>query len=124
MKSNYSALAGAKRLTWQGGLLIPVRTMTPVETQALEHKAREIFLTILRRFEAQHRDISPKTQSNNGAPHVFAGEPEAKELHKSHKVRKRLLREAMTYLFSINQIYQTKPRGHRYPILLPQAPLL
>jgi RecA-family ATPase len=33
MKSNYSALAGAKRLTWQGGLLIPVPTMPTVQTQ-------------------------------------------------------------------------------------------
>jgi hypothetical protein len=123
MKSNYSALAGAKRLTWQNGLLMPVSTMPSVQNEALEHKAREIFLTILRRFQKNGRPASAKLQSNNYAPKIFAGEPEAKELHRSKGIRKQLFKDAMTHLFYVNQIYESKPAGQRYESLYEMGPL-
>jgi hypothetical protein len=95
-----------------------------VQTEALEQRAREVFIAILRRFNKQVREVSPKIQSNNGAPHVFAGETEAKDLHKSPKVRKKLLRDAMSFLFSANQIYVARPKGKRYECLYAQGTLL
>jgi RecA-family ATPase len=107
MKSNYSALAAPIKLTWKDGLLVPeptLATLAPVERAALDRDASEIFMALLTRFNRQDLAVSRKEKSNNYAPNIFAGEPEAVGLHRSSAKRKLLLRQAMRSLLSHERI--------------------
>jgi hypothetical protein len=107
MKSNYSALAAPIKLIWKDGLLVPeptLATLPPVQRAALDQKAADIFMALLTRFNRQDLTVSRKEKANNFAPTVFAGEPEAADLHRIPSKRKLLLRHAMKSLLSHERI--------------------
>ncbi|MGY4154318.1 MULTISPECIES: hypothetical protein [Bradyrhizobium] len=54
-------------------------------------KAEYVFAALLRRFEAEGRNVSDKASARNYAPTAFAGEQEAKEI----RVKKPDLEQAM-----------------------------
>jgi RecA-family ATPase len=103
MKSNYSAKGTQVRLHWRDGVLIPdnVTVQPRYETARQERIAREVFLTVLRRFNATDRTASDKPSAvKNFAPRLFAEEPEARALAHRKSERQRLLHEAMISLFA------------------------
>jgi len=106
MKSNYSALAKPVRLKWRDGLLLPDTVASPsgYERAASEDQAQTIFLQLLDRYNGQDRTVSPKAQANNYAPTEFAGQAEAKPLHKDKGRRKQMFKTAMDALFAANKI--------------------
>jgi len=105
-KSNYSELAATKMLVWDKGVFKPIPPETVIDRAAKIALAREIFLKILERYNRQDLTVSRKERSPNFAPAEFAKQPEAKALDsKSNSTRKKLLREAMEYLFSHERIF-------------------
>jgi RecA-family ATPase len=115
MKSNYSALAAPVKLVWREGLLVPESTLAslpPIDRAALDQRARDVFVDLLRRYNKQDRTVSYKERSRNFAPNEFAAKDEAKALHKSLDQRKRLLRKAQEYLLDKGRIYVGRGPKH------------
>ena len=119
------------RLIWKDGLFVPDRkpAISPAEKAAQERQTREIFLTILERFNQQNRPVSNRIKANNYAPNLFADEPEARQLAISRVERSRILKKAMADLFSANQLQiidgpLSAPKSKRYPSLFPVAGFL
>jgi RecA-family ATPase len=132
MKSNYSALAAPIKLVWKDGLLMPEPTLAalpPVERAALDRNASEIFMALLTRFNRQDLTVSRKEKANNFAPTVFAGEPEALNLHRIPSKRKLLLRHAMKSLLAHERIMlgsgpRTEPKSRQRECLITGGTLL
>jgi RecA-family ATPase len=107
MKSNYSSGEGETiQLRWKDGLFLPVAGMNSMERLAIEHRAEELFLTLLDRCNGQGRNVSDKHNAPIYAPTVFAKEAEAKD----STVRKSDLEAAMRRLFAANKI-RLEPYG-------------
>jgi hypothetical protein len=69
-----------------------------------------LFLTLLKRFTDQGRNLSHKPQPANYAPRMFAAEPEAKKLPRP----KLALEEAMNRLFRQGKIHVQTYHRHGY----------
>ena len=106
MKSNYSALAASIKLKWRNGLLVPdtLPVLSPMDTAALDERARTMFMELLRRFNRQDIPVSRKDQANNYAPTVFADDPEGLALHPTKGLRRKLYRIALNYLLAKEKI--------------------
>lgn len=103
MKSNYAQKGTQVRLRWRDGVLVRdgVIARPSYETAKAERQAREVFLTVLRRFNAQDRTASNNANAaKNFAPKLFAQEPEARALAHRKAERERLLNDAMIALFA------------------------
>ena len=74
-KANYSEVGGPIDVVWKNGLFVPVTKLTGLETAASDAKADDVFLTLLKRFNAQNRNASDKP-SVAYAPALFAKEPD------------------------------------------------
>lgn len=95
-KNQYGPLAHHIELKWSNGLWLPPSVADGSNT---DKQMEELFLTLLRRFTAQRRDVSAK-QSPTYAPAKFAETPDAKLLRASS----RALAAAMERLFAAGRI--------------------
>jgi RecA-family ATPase len=111
-KNNYGPVAEEILLRWRNGVFVPEPRTGSLEQMAADRKVEDLFLTLLRRFTKQGRNVSDKPSSSY-APSQFENEPEAKEA----KATKKLLAAAMTRLFAANKIRVviegsvSRPRG-------------
>jgi hypothetical protein len=96
-KSNYGVPGGKIDLEWKNGLFVPVQGATGLDKMAVDAKADNGFVTILKKLTAQGRICGPNPGPNY-APAMFLAEPEAKGLTKT------ALASAMSRLLSANTI--------------------
>lgn len=75
-KANYSALGETITLEWKAGLFVPVHSPTGLDKLALEAKADDVFLMLLKRLNSQGRNVSA-VKGTTFAPALFAGEPDS-----------------------------------------------
>jgi RecA-family ATPase len=100
MKNQYGRLAKCIPLQWWRGLWLPPSKIDESEQRAeAERKVEDLFLTLLRRFTVQGRNVSDKTGTSY-APAQFAKQAEAK----TSKITNRMLAEAMERLFTAGRI--------------------
>jgi hypothetical protein len=99
LKNQYGRKGHSIRLQWRNGLYLPVATPGTFNTFAAEQEANNLFLTLLRRFTAEGRNVSDKTGTSY-APAQFAKQPEAK----TAKVTSKAFADAMERLFGAGKI--------------------
>jgi RecA-family ATPase len=100
-KANYAARGGELRLRWRDGVIEPepvhpLAGMTPFG----KLDAQDVFLDLLRDFEAQNRPISDNLRAGNYAPRLFASMP--RERHHGFKIAD--FAKAMERLFKDRKI--------------------
>ena len=95
MKSNYSAIADSVTLRWKDGVFIMEAKPGSLEKMAADAKADEAFITLLKRFNDQGRNVS-HVPGPTYAPVVFA--------KADTNFKKAQLVEAMDRLFNANKI--------------------
>ncbi len=100
-KNNYGPVSENLVLRYKNGLFLPETSISGLDKLAREERAKEIFITLLKRFASQGRNVGDKPRSPNYAPAVFAKEAEARNL----KMRKSELDDAMRRLFEADKIY-------------------
>jgi hypothetical protein len=104
-KNNYGPVSESIMLRWQNGAYVVEGVGSgPSAEQVLERlageeKIDELFITLLRRYAKQGRNVSDKASSTY-APAQFAREPEAKR----SKVTKDAFADSMTRLFSRDRL--------------------
>lgn len=117
-KNNYGLLGEPITLEWRNGVYVPLNSGNAIEKAAADQHAEELFLQLLRRFNAQKRDVS-SSPSRVYAPAVFATEPEARGIGTKR------LTGAMSRLFAGNKIHVEKygpPSRQRSRLLAGAAP--
>lgn len=97
MKSNYGPSADKIMLEWQNGVFIPVQGQTGLDKMAAEAKADDVFLLLLKRVNAQGRNVS-SAKGPTYAPAVFAAEPD------NHNIQSKAFDEAMRRLLKDRHI--------------------
>lgn len=113
-KSNYGPISASIVLRWQNGLYLPVPGVASLDQAAREAAAQDVFLTLLKRFNAQNRNVCDRV-SVSYAPALFAKEEEAKNAG----LTSRNLEAAMRQLFKAGTIWNEphgKPSRLRYRI--------
>jgi RecA-family ATPase len=104
-KNNYGPVTETIVLRWRDGVYVVEARKGTLEQLAAEAEIDHLFLTLLRRFTEQGRNVS----DNKGptyAPAKFAETPEAK----GAKITSRMLADAMERLFNNSKI-EAKPEG-------------
>ena len=69
-KNQYGAISATCFVRWEGGLYLPVEGMS-MDAAERAAKAEQVFITLLRRFTAQHQPVGPNS-GRNYAPARFA----------------------------------------------------
>jgi RecA-family ATPase len=100
MKSNYGPVGETVTVRWEGGLFLPVTSVSSLEKLAAQQKAEQLFLALLDRFTRQGRNTCEKPSAPTYAPTLFARESEAREAG----VRKADFEGAMSKLFAAEKI--------------------
>jgi RecA-family ATPase len=98
-KNNYGPIAETIKLKWSNGLYLPI-TGDAFDQLAKDEAAREVFLTLLKRYRDSNRNVSDK-KSITYAPAVFANEDEASNAG----VTRKDLANAMVALFKEGLIW-------------------
>jgi RecA-family ATPase/DNA polymerase I-like protein with 3'-5' exonuclease and polymerase domains len=98
-KNNYGPVSESIKLHWDSGLFLPIAGEA-FDRAAQETTAREVFLSLLKRFRSANRNLSDRV-SVSYAPSVFAGEDEAKRAG----LTKKNLANAMAQLFKDGLIW-------------------
>ena len=98
MKSNYGVLGGKIDLEWKNGLFVPVQGATGLDKMAADAKADDVFLTLLKRFNAQRRNAADR-KGTSYAPALFAKEPD------NPGIGKEQFEDAMRRLFKDSKIH-------------------
>jgi RecA-family ATPase len=96
-KSNYGEAGGKITLEWKNGLFVPVQMEIGLDKMAVEAKADEVFLVLLKRVNAQGRNVSA-AKGPTYAPAVFAAEPD------NHDIKSRIFDAAMRRLLNASRI--------------------
>jgi RecA-family ATPase len=112
-KNNYGPVSESIVLRWTNGLFLPVQGAS-IDQVAREVAAQDVFLTLLKRFRDQNRNVSDKP-SISYAPTLFAREEDARRAD----VNKTDLERAMRLLFQRNAIWNEpwgKPSRPSYRI--------
>ena len=111
MKSNYSGIGREIALTWQNGVFVADAPVTGLDRMAAIAKAERVFLSLLRLFTEQGRNVN-HAGGPNYAPSLFAEHPEREGM------TKRVLKTAMDSLLRAGKIRivksgpPSKPRTH------------
>jgi RecA-family ATPase len=112
-KNQYGELSNRILLRYSGGMFLPVSGAGSLDRLAQQAKAQEVFITLLRRFTSENRNLSANP-GRGYAPSEFAGEDEAKKAN----LRKADFKDAMRQLFKDgklwNEPYQSASRHPRY----------
>ena len=98
-KSNYGRVGDSIILRWQCGLFLPEAGLSSLDKVARDQAADEAFLSLVRRFSDQGRNVSDKPSSNNYGPTAFAKEKEATGFRKAD------MEGAMRRLFEADRIH-------------------
>jgi RecA-family ATPase len=98
-KNNYGPVTETILLRWKNGVYVAEPGQGTFQQLAREAEMNQLFLTLLRRFTAQGRNVSDKTGTSY-APALFAQQPEAKTASATSKT----LAEAMERLFAAGKI--------------------
>ena len=98
-KSNYGRVGDSVVLRWQRGLFLPEQGLSSLDKVARDQGADDAFLSLLKRFTEQGRNVSDKPSSNNYGPSVFAKEKEATGFRKAD------MEGAMRRLFEASKIH-------------------
>jgi RecA-family ATPase len=115
-KNNYGTLSETVVLRYRDGLFLPVAGASSLDKLAQESRADDVFVTLLRRFTTQNRNVSDK-KGTSYAPALFARENEAKQAGLNSKT----LEDAMRRLFAAGKIYNEqygRPSRPHYRIAL------
>lgn len=99
-KNQYGPRGESIVLRYQRGLFLPEGGASSLEKAARSRSAEDVFLSLLRRFAGQNRNVSDKSTAPNYAPSQFAKEDEATQ----HRFRKAELEQAMRALFKTGRI--------------------
>jgi RecA-family ATPase len=102
LKNNYGPSGAAVVLRWRDGVFAPEPVAGSIDAMAAAFKADEMFLTLLRRFDAEGRTVSHKGSANH-APSVFAKEDAAK----AEGIKSKALAAAMSRLFVAGRLRVT-----------------
>src|SRR5262249_3680316 len=106
-KNNYGPISASVTLQWkaigQAGVYIPVSSGSALDKAATNAQAEDVFLDLLRRYNAQGRDVSHKIGPSY-APARFAEEPTAQTLALKKDTRNKALEAAMIRLFAGKRI--------------------
>jgi len=97
-KNNYGPEQENVLLRWRDGVYMMVPGEGSIERLTEDARIDELFLTLLRRFTEQGRNVSGKDNGPNRAPKLFAADPQAKGSSKKQ------FEEAMARLFAANKI--------------------
>ncbi len=100
-KNQYGPLGESIALRYKRGLFLPEAGVSDLERMGRETKADEVFLTLLKQFIAQGRNVSHKATSRTYAPREFAEQA----LAKVNRIRKPGLEAAMRRLFDAGKIH-------------------
>ena len=113
-KSNYGPAGGQITLEWKNGLFMPVQGPTGLNKMAADAKVDEVFLTLVKRFNAQGRNAGVR-KGTSYAPALFADEPDNQGIGKAQ------FAAAMTRLLAIEKIRieETGPKSRRSQTLVP-----
>jgi RecA-family ATPase len=112
-KNQYGPKGESIILRYQRGLFLPEAGISDLDKAARTAKAEVVFLELLRRFSAEGRNVSDKTNAPNCAPTAFAKEVEAQK----YRLKKPELEQAMRALFKSQRIrveQYDKPSLGRY----------
>ena len=97
MKANYAESGGKIDLELKNGLFVPIKGLVGLDKLAAEAKADDVFLTLVKRYNAQERNAADKKRTSY-APALFAKEPD------SQGVTSGQLEAAMLRLFKAGKI--------------------
>jgi RecA-family ATPase len=100
-KNQFGPMSASIVLRYRSGLFLPEHSISGLDKLAREAKAEEVFLSLLKRFASEGRNVSHNANSKTYAPTAFAHEAEAKKL----QLRKADLEAAMRRLFEAKKIY-------------------
>ena len=114
MKNNYGEIGGKIDLEWKNGLFVPVQGPTGLDKIAADAKADDVFLTLLKRLNAQGRNAGVR-KGTSYAPALFAEEPDNQGIGKAQ------FAAAMTRLLATRKIRieETGPQSRRSQTLVP-----
>lgn len=113
-KNNYGPVSESILLRWSNGLFLPVQDTT-LDQATREATAQDVFLTLLKRFRSQNRNVGDKP-SVSYAPALFAREDEAKRAGLSSKNLERAMRQLFQRNAIWNEPWDSKPSRPRYRI--------
>jgi RecA-family ATPase len=99
-KNQYGPTGEAIALKYQRGLFLPLPGISSLDKVARQAKVDDIFLKLLKQFDAQGRNVSDKPTAPNYAPTMFAKETAAT----SDRIKKPDLDAGMRRLFESNRI--------------------
>ena len=99
-KNQYGPMSDRVILRYRDGMFLPEPGVTSLSKLAQAASAQDVFLTLLKRFEASNRTVGDKS-SRSYAPSLFAREDEAKKAGLNRK----LLEAAMRQLFKDGKIW-------------------
>jgi RecA-family ATPase len=114
LKNNYGPKAEKILLRWKNGVFAPAQISGSLDKMAADANAERAFLAILAKFNAQHREVSPKP-SLIYAPNVFAKEPEA------NGIKVKTFEGAMSRLLNAKKIHlapEGPPSRKRYRLVV------
>jgi RecA-family ATPase len=108
-KANYASRNDELRLRWRNGVIGPEPPDSPGATPFGTLDAKDVFLGLVREFEAQNRIVSEASRASNYAPRVFGQLPRERR----HDYRELDFRRAMERLFADGKIenYQYGRKG-------------
>ena len=99
-KANYASRNDEIRLRWRDGVIEPEPLEAPGMTPFGKLSAEDLFMYLLRDFEAQHRMVSEASRASNFAPRLFAGLPRERR----RDYRQADFKRAMERLFTEGKI--------------------
>jgi RecA-family ATPase len=100
-KNQYGPLGESLVLRYQRGLFLPEAGVSDLDKLAREAKVDEMFLTLLKQFTAQGRNVSHLESAHTYAPRAFAKEADAKK----GGVRQVEMENALRRLFDANKVH-------------------
>jgi RecA-family ATPase len=117
-KNNYGPISETIIVTYQDGVFVEV---AGGDAGARTEQAKEMFVSLLARFEAAGRIVNDKKNGSNYAPRAFAGEAEARDARLGVKA----FETAMAELFRVRRIRQvTYDRRGYVKIVVDDEPAL
>jgi RecA-family ATPase len=120
-KNNYGPVSARIVVEWDEGIYRLPKTATEYERQNTEKKIDDLFVTLIKRFDAQGRSVSHNKKAPNYAPAEFASLSEVK----AQRINKKALIDSMERLFQdsrIEIVTEGSPSRQRSRLAVPTSP--
>jgi RecA-family ATPase len=115
-KNQYGPLGESIALRYQRGLFLPLLGVASLDKLAQEARADDVFLTLLRRFTRENRNVGIKAGTSY-APALFAAEDEARRAAVGKKQLEAAMRRLVAAGTVINEPYgRREPKSHRLTV--------